>query len=269
MKRSTKLLFLLLTLILFAIFINLKTPEIIGKVSQENFVYANVTRIVDGDTIDSSIGKIRFLGINTPEKSESLYSNAKNLTIGLIDKKEIKVIFGEEKTDMYGRSLGFIFIGNIFVNAELVRNGFASTFYMESLPSEFRNKLKSAEDEARSNGRGIWEKSENSCIVVKKLSYIEDKKDLMSEYILFENDCNYDIDLNGWKIKDEATHIYIFKNFIFIKNSEMKFVTGNCADSSSQICWNQKTPIWNDAGDQMFLKDASGKLAAYYDYRKI
>jgi len=31
---------------------------------------ANLTRVIDGDTIDTNLGKIRLLGINTPEKKE-------------------------------------------------------------------------------------------------------------------------------------------------------------------------------------------------------
>lgn len=60
-----KLLNILVFLLIFNTFILLGylTSELTGKVVYER-VSANLTRVIDGDTIDSDIGKIRLLGIN-------------------------------------------------------------------------------------------------------------------------------------------------------------------------------------------------------------
>jgi len=36
----------------------------------------DVTGIVDGDTIDTSIGRVRFFGIDTPERGEACFTEA-------------------------------------------------------------------------------------------------------------------------------------------------------------------------------------------------
>ena len=39
-------------------------PKLAGKTAYSR-EFVNVTKVIDGDTIDTSIGKVRLLGINT------------------------------------------------------------------------------------------------------------------------------------------------------------------------------------------------------------
>ena len=41
-------------------------PKLAGKTTYSR-EFVNVTKVIDGDTIDTSIGKVRLLGINTPK----------------------------------------------------------------------------------------------------------------------------------------------------------------------------------------------------------
>ncbi|MFH1710967.1 MAG: hypothetical protein ABH840_01520 [Nanoarchaeota archaeon] len=63
-----KLLNVLVFLLIFNTFILLGylTSEFTGKVTYER-VISNLTRVIDGDTVDTEIGRVRLLGINNKE----------------------------------------------------------------------------------------------------------------------------------------------------------------------------------------------------------
>ncbi len=60
-----KTLNILIFLLIFNTFILLGflTSELTGKIVYER-ITVNVTRVIDGDTIDTNIGRVRLLGIN-------------------------------------------------------------------------------------------------------------------------------------------------------------------------------------------------------------
>ena len=76
-----KLLKILVFLLIFNTFILLgyliSESKITGNITYEK-IKVNLTRAIDGDTIDTDIGKIRLLGINTPEKKNPGYEEALN-----------------------------------------------------------------------------------------------------------------------------------------------------------------------------------------------
>ena len=106
--------FTLISLIVFLIAINYSWLDslVIDSFSDDEFV--KVDRVIDGDTIKSNENSIRLLGINTPEKGEKYYREAKdslnekilNKTVGLNTAK-IK------KTDITERLLIFFLIMKI------------------------------------------------------------------------------------------------------------------------------------------------------------
>ena len=121
-----------------------------GKtIYSEEQVY--VSRAVDGDTVDSSIGKIRLLGINTPEKKMPYYSEAKEFLKNLTEGKTVKVVKIEGNTrDKYGRMLGYIFIEDLFVNEEILKAGMANLYFYDEDP--YIGRLNDAENFSREKG---------------------------------------------------------------------------------------------------------------------
>jgi endonuclease YncB( thermonuclease family) len=75
-----------------------------------------VTKIIDGDTIETSVRKrpVRIEGINTPEKGQPGYSEAKQ-ELGKLLKGE-KVSVTPVATDKYGRTVAKIKLGNTLVS---------------------------------------------------------------------------------------------------------------------------------------------------------
>lgn len=93
--------------------------------------------VVDGDTIDvQGVGRIRFVGVNTPERGQAGYQEAKNFITSLCLGKTIGLDIDNSKNhDKYGRTLAVVYVGDTNLNAELLKRGYAEVMYIP--PSEF------------------------------------------------------------------------------------------------------------------------------------
>src|SRR3989338_10535737 len=90
-----------------------------------------VTRVVDGDTIEvEELGTVRLLGINTPEQGTYYSKEATDFLSRLIQGKDVKLEAIEEDEDQYGRLLRYVFLGDTFVNLEIVKGGYAVVYIL-------------------------------------------------------------------------------------------------------------------------------------------
>ena len=122
---------------------------------------ARVTQVIDGDTITIEGGyRVRYIGIDTPEihpELEAYGMEALEANRRLVEGKEVRLERDVSETDKYGRLLRYVYADDIFVNAELVRQGLAEA---KAYPPdiEYQDYLEELEAEARQAGRGIWAK---------------------------------------------------------------------------------------------------------------
>ena len=95
------------------------------------------TKVVDGDTIYLDNGeKIRFVGVNTPERGVEGYIASKNFVQKLCLNKKVGIDVDDRKhNDKYGRTLGVVIVDGKNVNEMLLKEGLAEVMYMP--PSEF------------------------------------------------------------------------------------------------------------------------------------
>lgn len=118
-----------------------------------------VTKVFDGDTI--LIGnkeKIRLLGIDTFEHDQNIYGiKAKDFLTMLVLNKDVCIETDVTKKDIYGRTLGYVFVNKSFLNEELLKNGFA-ILYDFPPNTKYLSRLKKAQIYARENMLGVWEK---------------------------------------------------------------------------------------------------------------
>ena len=117
---------------------------------------ALATRIIDGDTIEIEGGyRVRYIGIDTPEKGESYYWEALQANRNLVEDRKVRLEKDVEDKDEYGRLLRYVWFDNIMVNAELVRLGYA---YSYSYPPnvKYQTYFLQMEKEAREHKRGLW-----------------------------------------------------------------------------------------------------------------
>lgn len=124
---------------------------------------SKVLRIVDGDTIEIENGrKVRYIGINTPEieSGECFATEASEFNKELILGKGIKLIKDTSEVDKYGRLLRYVYIGDDFINDDLVKNGFARVMTVPP-DTKFKEEFKNLENYARVNKLGLWGKCIN------------------------------------------------------------------------------------------------------------
>lgn len=95
------------------------------------------THVADGDTIDvDGVGRIRLVGINTPEKDQYGYREAKSLVKKMCLGKIVYLDIDDAKYyDKYGRVLAVVYVGKINMNAELLKREYARIMFIP--PSEF------------------------------------------------------------------------------------------------------------------------------------
>ena len=130
------------------------TPLLPGRVQ------AQVVNVIDGDTIEVSIEgqthKVRYIGIDTPEKAVEPFgpeAAAKNKE--LVGGKVVELEKDVSETDQYGRLLRYVYVGDLMVNAELVRLGFAQA---SAYPPDvkYQDLFLRLQQEAREANRGFW-----------------------------------------------------------------------------------------------------------------
>lgn len=126
-----------------------------------------VTRVVDGDTIwvalaaDGRVEKVRYIGMDTPELhhpargEESGGREAADLNRRLVLGKAVRLELDVRERDRYQRLLAYVWVGDLLVNAELVRLGYAHAVTVPPNVAHARH-LSRLEREARGAGRGLW-----------------------------------------------------------------------------------------------------------------
>lgn len=121
-----------------------------------------VIRVIDGDTIEiEGKLKVRYIGINTPELHDprrpiqcfGQISADENRR--LVEGKEILIQKDVSEVDKYKRLLRYVWIGDIFINDYLIRQGFAQvSTYPPDL--KYQQQFLEAQIEAKENNRGLW-----------------------------------------------------------------------------------------------------------------
>lgn len=136
--------------------------------SPVDYSQIKVEEVIDGDTVVLSTGeRLRYIGIDTPEtwlreNDEFIYDpqpfsyQATQLNKKLVEGKIVRVEFDIRRKDHYGRLLGYCFVDDLFVNKELVRQGYAVLYTF--VPNvKYVDLLVQAQKEAQAAGRGLWQ----------------------------------------------------------------------------------------------------------------
>lgn len=123
-------------------------------------VRARVTHVYDGDTIkvdlDGSSYRLRYIGVDTPERDEPFYQEALDFNRQLVEDQTVILVQDVSETDRYGRLLRYVYLEDgTFVNAELMRNGMARlvTFPPDVAQTDYFRELQRGAQEA---GTGMW-----------------------------------------------------------------------------------------------------------------
>lgn len=149
--RSKSLVFLLLFLLVFPAY---------GYGKEKEYV---ISKVIDGDTVVLENGEtIRYLGIDAPEMGkkkggpEFFAREATRYNKKLVLLKKVRLAFDEEKRDSYGRLLAYVYVKNVFVNGELVRQGYARAM-VKPPNTRYRTLLIQYQKEAMDRDAGLWQ----------------------------------------------------------------------------------------------------------------
>jgi len=136
--------------------------------SQFDYSQIKVVEVIDGDTVKLSNGRLlRYIGLDTPEvrirdkggdfkyRPQPFSLEAKEFNRKLVEGKNIRVEFDIEKTDRYGRLLGYCFLDKTFVNAELIEQGYA-VLYTYPPNVKYVELLVASQKKARERKKGLW-----------------------------------------------------------------------------------------------------------------
>lgn len=130
-------------------------------------------KVLDGDTIDVLTEKycnvhsfekkggskcvngqeqirVRFASIDAPEKKQPFGDKSKTFLESLVFKKKVRIV--NRKTDIHGRVLADVYVGDEWINKVLISNGMAWVYrqYAKNSP------LLKYEENAKSNKIGLW-----------------------------------------------------------------------------------------------------------------
>jgi micrococcal nuclease len=124
-----------------------------------------VVHVVDGDTIQVQCGarveKVRYIGMDAPEIHHPIWGaepggrEAAALNRRLVGGRHVRLELDVRARDQYGRLLAYVWAGDLMVNAELVRLGYAQVM---TVPPNVRYQalFLKLQREARAAGRGLW-----------------------------------------------------------------------------------------------------------------
>lgn len=136
------------------------SDPIVAAASELGGQPAQVINVVDGDTIDVLIDgveyRVRYIGMDTPERGDTYYSEATQANAALVAGATVILVKDVSETDRFGRLLRYIYLTDgTFVNAELVRQGYAR---VATYPPDVAhvNDYLALEQEARNASRGLW-----------------------------------------------------------------------------------------------------------------
>ncbi len=116
--------------------------------------HGKVVHITDGDTlkilVECRMLQIRLAEIDTLERKQPFGTKAKKVLARMAFNKQACVV--EVTKDRYKRIVGRVYVGNLDVNAELVRQGYAWVYRRYAKDKE----LYRLEKEAQEAKRGLW-----------------------------------------------------------------------------------------------------------------
>lgn len=254
-KKSKKILLIGLIFLVFVLNYNFLDNRL------ENFFkdYEEgiVERVVDGDTLIINGNSTRLLGINTPEKGEKGYNEAREFLEKELLNKTVRLEFGKDRFDIYNRKLGYVIFNEENINIKTIEKGYANLYIVDR--DEYSEKLKQAWQICLKNNKNLCEKSYDKCANCVLLNSI----DLEKQQIELYNNCNFSCYLTNWTIKDEGRKKFIFPEYNLKAYDYVRVIVGNKTSDLNNLYWKRGDYVWTKTGDSLFLRDGYGGLVLW------
>ena len=243
-------------------------------------VQATCVRVIDGDTIEVLIDgesyTVRYIGIDTPEVGDprpDIQAVAEEATLvnrGLVEGKVVKLEKDVSETDQYDRLLRYVYVGDTFVNTELIAGGYA---WAKTYSPDIRYDalFQDMETGAKENNLGIWCDTTVACDIQIThifhdgiVPYVES-----DEYVEIKNIGDRPQDLTGWLLMDfsDGNPSFTFPSFIMASGERIRVYTDECHPEWGSFSFEYGNAIWNNADpDTAALYNAEGQKVSIRSY---
>jgi micrococcal nuclease len=118
-----------------------------------------VVDVIDGETIDVEIQgevyRVRYIGVDAPERGQWFYEASTLGNADLVANRTVELEADTSDMDRYGRLLRYVYVGEVMVNSELIRHGFARVNRL-SPNTTYAYEFLHYEEEAREAQFGLW-----------------------------------------------------------------------------------------------------------------
>lgn len=190
----------------------------------------------------------------------------------------------------YGRLLGYLAYDGSTINRRLLQTGHARMY-----DSQFslRDTYAAIERAAMQNETGAWtcrtpsspgsgngdsgdgSGSDGSdpgsvdvalAISVHADAAGHDGENLNDEYVTLTNTGATEINVAGWTISDAAGHTYEFGDHTIAPGASLTLHTGTGETTATDAYWRATSPVWNNGGDTVTIRNESGATAAQASY---
>ena len=246
---------------------------------------------------------VRLLGVDTPEVhtenspeefagvpdtdagDRCLRRAGENASAYAVDRlagESVTLVFDEqsERRGYYGRLLAYVVVDGESFNHALVRAGHARVY--DTAFTE-RKRYERTAAAARDDRRGLW-----SCVdadggvtpadgtvgdtplEVAEINYDaagNDNENLDDEYVTFRNAGDEPLDVSGWSVADEGGHAYTFpEGAVVDPGAEVTLRTGSGTDTEATYYWEESGAVWNNDGDTVIVRNATGSTVIRVSY---
>ena len=128
------------------------------------FLRGFVLSVHDGDTITVQLEdrkeNVRLIGIDAPELHQAPWGKVSREALkAIVEGKQVRLETDVTVRDQYKRLLAYVYVGEMLVNLELVRQGQAVLYTVPPNVVHVEDYRK-AEQEAREAGRGVWNQAQ-------------------------------------------------------------------------------------------------------------
>ena len=236
--------------------------------------FARVNQVYDGDTIRLEDGrKVRYLGVNAPEFQEPFYLKAKRFNESLVLGREIRLEFDQERADIYGRLLVYVYVADRMVNAALVEQGLAHAFFIG--PNRKHNaQFVRLQNEAKQRRVGIWSVRARPRDLKITSVHLPDpaNPEPHAPYVRIANLSSEPIPLAGYVLSNEGGQRYVFPDVTVDLGYTIIVVSVPGTDGIDErgqlvVHWPGQGAVWDPREDTAFLLDPAGAVMDTFHYK--
>lgn len=226
--------------------------------------------------IDGGTYRVRYIGIDTPEMNDprpDIRALAEEATVtneNLVEGQVVELEKDVSETDRYGRLLRYVYVGDTFVNAELVALGYAQ---VATYPPDvkYEDLFLQLQTQAQEAGLGLWANTTTPGDVQITYIFYDGMVPYVEsdEYVEITNLGDEPQDLAGWLLMDvsDGYPSFTFPSYVLAPGDSIRVYTDEYHPEWGGFSFGRDEAIWNNADpDIAGLYDAEGQLVSSGSY---